>query len=240
MNYIKQLNSFYQLLPSNPINSNAQSLYFFLLNYNNGLGWIKEFTVANSIVMGYTELNISALQRARNALVQKGYIKYQKGIGNNAGRYTIVEFEQQSEQQNEQQSEQQTDNKVNNRTNNTTNTLNKLNKTKLNNKKENEKEKHGEYSHVLLTPAEYEKLKNDYPNAEELITYLDEYIEMKGSYKVKSHYLAIKKWVVDAVNEKKSKQTQQGYYSNYPQDTAEAKKHRAELIANMQRSENTC
>jgi hypothetical protein len=211
MNYIKQLNSFYQLLPSNPINSNAQSLYFFLLNYNNGLGWIKEFTVANSIVMGYTELNISALQRARNALVQKGYIKYQKGISNSAGRYTIVEFEQQSEQQseqqNEQQSEQQTDNKVNNRTNNTTNTLNKLNKTKQNNKKENIKEKHGKYSHVLLTPAEYEKLKTDYTNAEELITYLDEYIEMKG-YKAKSHYLAIKKWVVDAVAERKAKSQQ--------------------------------
>lgn len=66
------------------------------------------------------------------------------------------------------------------------------------------KHKHGEYSNVLLTDDEYNKLNNDYPNAEELITFLDEYIEMKG-YKAKSHYLAIKKWVADAVNERKTK-----------------------------------
>ena len=42
---------------------------------------------------------------------------------------------------------------------------------------------------------------------EELITYLDEYIEMKG-YKAKSHYLCIKKWVVDAVKKQsKTKNT---------------------------------
>lgn len=64
------------------------------------------------------------------------------------------------------------------------------------------KKKYGEYKHVLLKDSELEKLKKDYFNYEELITYLDEYIEMKG-YKAKSHYLAIKKWVVDAVNERK-------------------------------------
>ena len=37
------------------------------------------------------------------------------------------------------------------------------------------------------------------------ITFLDEYIEMKG-YKAKNHYLVIKKWVVDAVKEKEQKQ----------------------------------
>ena len=66
------------------------------------------------------------------------------------------------------------------------------------------KHKHGEYSNVLLTDDEYNKLNQDYPNAEELITFLDEYIEMKG-YKAKSHYLAIKKWVVNAVAERKPK-----------------------------------
>lgn len=64
------------------------------------------------------------------------------------------------------------------------------------------KKKYGEYKHVLLKDSELEKLKEEYPNYEELITYLDEYIEMKG-YKAKSHYLAIIKWVDDAVNEKK-------------------------------------
>ena len=67
-----------------------------------------------------------------------------------------------------------------------------------------EKHKHGEYGHVLLTDKEYQKLKADFNNAEDLITYLDEAIEMKG-YKYKSHYLAIRKWVVDAVNKKPEK-----------------------------------
>lgn len=60
------------------------------------------------------------------------------------------------------------------------------------------KHKYGEYKHVLLKDEELQALKRDYANWEELIKYLDEYIEMKG-YKAKSHYLAIKKWVVDAV-----------------------------------------
>lgn len=60
------------------------------------------------------------------------------------------------------------------------------------------KHKYGKYKHVLLKDEELQSLKEDYQNWSELIEYLDEYIEMKG-YKAKSHYLCIKKWVVDAV-----------------------------------------
>lgn len=60
------------------------------------------------------------------------------------------------------------------------------------------KTKYGEYKHVLLTEKELQSLKSSYQNYEDLIKYLDEYIEMKG-YKAKNHYLCIKKWVVEAV-----------------------------------------
>lgn len=60
------------------------------------------------------------------------------------------------------------------------------------------KHKYGEYKNVLLKDEELQKLKEEYSNWEELIKYLDEYIEMKG-YKAKSHYLCITKWVIDAV-----------------------------------------
>lgn len=66
------------------------------------------------------------------------------------------------------------------------------------------KHKYGEFKHVLLKDEELQALKNEFANWEELIKYLDEYIEMKG-YKAKSHYLAIRKWVVDAVKEQKQK-----------------------------------
>ena len=71
----------------------------------------------------------------------------------------------------------------------------------------NAKSKFGEYKHVLLTDEQYQQLKAGYKNADELIKFLDEYIEMKG-YKAKSHYLAIKKWVVNAVSERNARKPQ--------------------------------
>ncbi len=73
------------------------------------------------------------------------------------------------------------------------------------------KHKHGEYKHVLLTDEEKEKLYTEYGQCltDNSITFLDEYIEMKG-YKAKSHYLAIRKWVVDAVKERERKKNNNG------------------------------
>lgn len=80
---------------------------------------------------------------------------------------------------------------------------------KVSKDKDNKPVKHtyGEYQHVRLTDDERNKLMDEYGEAEtsEAIKYLDEYIEMKG-YKAKSHYLAIKKWVFNAVNREKPKQ----------------------------------
>ena len=68
------------------------------------------------------------------------------------------------------------------------------------------KHKYGEYQHVLLTDTEIEKLKTEYGAqlANEAVTFLDEYIEMKG-YSAKSHYLCIRKWVINAVHEKQER-----------------------------------
>lgn len=78
-------------------------------------------------------------------------------------------------------------------------------------KSKESKHKHGEYSHVLLTQTDYQKLIEQYGEemTEKAITFLDEYIEMKG-YKAKNHYLAIKKWVVDAVKERDAKKGKKG------------------------------
>ena len=68
------------------------------------------------------------------------------------------------------------------------------------------KHRYGEYQHVLLTDTETEKLKTEYgvQLANEAVTFLDEYIEMKG-YSAKSHYLCIRKWVVNAIREKQER-----------------------------------
>ena len=68
------------------------------------------------------------------------------------------------------------------------------------------KHKYGIFNHVLLTDDEMSKLVAEYGLVEtqQAIKYLDEYIEMKG-VKYKSHYLALKKWVYDAVKEQKQR-----------------------------------
>ena len=73
------------------------------------------------------------------------------------------------------------------------------------------KRKYGQYTHVRLKDSEYKKLEDEYgyEMACKCITFLDEYIEMKG-YKAKSHYLCIKKWVVDAVKERQAKEKKNG------------------------------
>lgn len=78
------------------------------------------------------------------------------------------------------------------------------------------KHKYGKYNNVLLKDEELQSLKEEYTNYEKLISFLDEYIEMKG-YKAKSHYLAIKKWVVDAVKEKENKKQTTKNFKNYEQ-----------------------
>ena len=69
-----------------------------------------------------------------------------------------------------------------------------------------QKHTHGAYKHVRLKDSEMEKLIAEYGEdmTQSCITFLDEYIEMKG-YKAKNHYLCIKKWVVDAVKERERK-----------------------------------
>ena len=65
------------------------------------------------------------------------------------------------------------------------------------------KHKYGEYNHVLLTDDEYKKLEEQYGSSslQSIITYLDEYLEMKGT-KYKSHYMVIKKWGAEAALKK--------------------------------------
>jgi hypothetical protein len=76
---------------------------------------------------------------------------------------------------------------------------------------------YGVYQHVKLTDDEYKKLCDEYGDikAGECITYLDEYMEMKGNYKANNHYLCIRKWVADAVEENKRKHQNRANNNGY-------------------------
>jgi hypothetical protein len=68
---------------------------------------------------------------------------------------------------------------------------------------------HGAYNNVKLTDKELDSLYATYGKEEvdEAIDYLSEYIKMKG-YKAQSHYLALRKWVFDALKEDRIKKAE--------------------------------
>lgn len=79
-----------------------------------------------------------------------------------------------------------------------------------------QKHRYGEYQHVLLTDDELAALIYDFGEAETnaAIKFLDEYIAEKG-YKSKSHNLAIRRWVFDAVRRQTAK-AEGAYKSTLP------------------------
>lgn len=86
----------------------------------------------------------------------------------------------------------------------------RLGKVRLGKVKESEEKPHspkktyGEYKNVLLSDDEYNLLIEQFGNPEQLIKRLDEYKEQSGK-QYNSDYMAIKKWVVEAVKEDESK-----------------------------------
>ena len=73
-------------------------------------------------------------------------------------------------------------------------------------KKENKRKKrvtkqYGSLGNVTMTEEEYHKLRSEYgADADAAIEFLGSYIAEKG-YKSKSHYLSIRRWVIDAIHE---------------------------------------
>lgn len=94
MNFIKQFNTFFENILTEPLSSNAVYLYFTLFYINNKCNWKKEFTVANSTLMGLTSFDKNKIDRARNELKQKRYINYKNGKNQfQAGIYEILNFD---------------------------------------------------------------------------------------------------------------------------------------------------
>lgn len=76
----------------------------------------------------------------------------------------------------------------------------------------NKKTKHhyGNYKNVLLTDEQYQKLKEEFIDADGIINFFDEQCEAKG-YKYKNYYQAIKNWGIEAFNKRKANQPKKTY-----------------------------
>lgn len=90
MNYIRQVNAFYNHLETNPLSTAAANLWHVLMHVNNRAGWREEFSVAMSVLCSKANLTESTFKRARTELRNKGYIRVKSQGGNRAAVYQIV------------------------------------------------------------------------------------------------------------------------------------------------------
>ncbi len=90
MQYISQINAFWNWRRLNEISHAQVDLYFTILNCGNSCGWKTEFNIPNSTIIGMCQISASELAKHRNALIQKGLIRYRKGNKKNAGSYSIT------------------------------------------------------------------------------------------------------------------------------------------------------
>lgn len=108
MNYISEINKFYDWLETSSVSHSAISLWHTLMHINNKCGWKVEFTVASSILELKSGLSNSQFKRARNTLEQNGRILWEKRSGNQCAKYSIIPFVVHSEPQSVLQSVPQT------------------------------------------------------------------------------------------------------------------------------------
>lgn len=90
MNYIKQINAYWNWVKLNDLPSRAGYLYLALLDCANTAGWKSEFNAPNSTLQAMAGLDKTGLNRYRNLLVQNGLILYTTGKRGTAGCYQIV------------------------------------------------------------------------------------------------------------------------------------------------------
>ena len=89
MNYIREINAFYDWLETNELSTSAISLWYALMHINNKTGWKNEFTVALSVLSIKSGLSPRAVTNARKELAEKGRIKWESRNGNQAAQYTV-------------------------------------------------------------------------------------------------------------------------------------------------------
>lgn len=92
MNYIQEINAFYDWLETNSLPKSAIALWHALMHINNKAKWANSFEVAISTIEFKTGFKRSELFEARNFLSQKGRITWKSRGGNLAATYSIVPF----------------------------------------------------------------------------------------------------------------------------------------------------
>ncbi|WP_100489431.1 DnaD domain protein [Sporolactobacillus pectinivorans] len=92
MNYITQINAFYDRLETNSLSTSAITLWHALMHINNKAAWRREFPVAVSVLCVKTGLAERTIFKARNELKQNGFIEFRSRRGNQAAVYKLADL----------------------------------------------------------------------------------------------------------------------------------------------------
>lgn len=90
MNYILEINAFYDWLESNPISASAISLWHALMQINNKCRWCTEFNVAIPTLMAKTGFQRRAIFLARDVLVSKGRLTVAFNGSKKSATYKLI------------------------------------------------------------------------------------------------------------------------------------------------------
>ncbi len=104
MNYIKEMNAFYDSIEYNPLSSSAIALWYALMHINNKTRWRCEFRVAGTVLRVKSGLTESSFKRARTELKEKGYIVYEPQGGNQAPVYRMISLMERGDEQQQKDS----------------------------------------------------------------------------------------------------------------------------------------
>ena len=197
MNYILEINAFYDWLETNSISDSSINLWHAMMAVNNKTGWKREFTVAISTLEVRTNKSKSSIIRARNQLKQYGRIDFRERKGNQSCIYSLIPFH--TETQIVTQSATQTD------------TITKLKETKLNKTSLLEKESKRK---IKFSPPSLLEIKNlildkNYKtvSAESFFNFYESKNWYVGKNKMQDWHKAIAGW--ESRNKEKSNQNSQ-------------------------------
>ncbi|MFD1363331.1 DnaD domain-containing protein [Lentibacillus salinarum] len=90
MNYLKELNAFYQQIIFNPLSGSAVALWNTLMHFNNLSGWQETFSVPASVIELKSGIKGTSFKRARIELQEKGYITVTSRDGNQSAVYQMI------------------------------------------------------------------------------------------------------------------------------------------------------
>lgn len=206
MNYIKQINGFWNWRMLHDISHGAVDLYFAILHCANTAKWKSGLNIPNSTLLKLAHFkDSSGLIKTRNQLMQHGLIAYQKNKNGKAGTYTVKRlYQSETECQigapSDTPSDTTLDTTLDTPSDTTLDTIykQKKNKTKQNEKEKKiniKKERHGEFENVLLAEEQLEKLQERFgvEKTKEYIERLSGYMASTGKH-YKNHYATILNW----------------------------------------------